>query len=185
MTEEITLLSEQGLSDETWQTASDLFDEDTIAQIIMQIVTINAWNRIAVKSNNLELMSEKKKRILYWISTIWLALGMTAGGVQQLLQIGGYVEIVSQLGYPLYLLSILGFWKILGVVAILIPGFPLVKEWAYAGFFFAMSGAAASHFIVDASIIEAVPSLVLLTLIVVSRYFRPANRKFVSMNEKI
>lgn len=52
MTEEITLLSEQGLSEETWQAASALFDEDTIAQIIMQIVTINAWNRIAVSSNS-------------------------------------------------------------------------------------------------------------------------------------
>jgi hypothetical protein len=125
-------------------------------------------------------MSNKKKSIIYWISTIWLALGMVAGGVQQLLQIGGYVEIVSQLGYPLYLLSILGSWKILGVVAILIPGFPLVKEWAYAGFFFVMSGAATSHFIVD-SISEAVPSLVLLTLIVVSWYFRPPDRKINSV----
>ncbi len=72
---------------------------------------------------------------------------MLAGGVQQTLQIGGYNEIVKQLGYPQYLLSILGVWKILGVVAILLPKFPLLKEWAYGGFFFAMSGAAISHFV--------------------------------------
>ena len=66
---------------------------------------------------------------------------MLAGGIQQMLQIGGYNEIVTQLGYPLYLLSIHGTWKILGVIAILIPKNPLLKEWAFAGFFFAMSGA--------------------------------------------
>lgn len=128
-------------------------------------------------------MSDKKKRIIYWIATIWLALGMTAGGVQQLFQIGGYVEIVTQLGYPVYMLSILGAWKILGVVAILVPGFPLVKEWAYAGFFFAMSGAATSHFITGDALIEAVPSLVLLILTVLSWYFRPASRKIVPVNQ--
>lgn len=119
----------------------------------------------------------KRNKIIYWIATIWLALGMTAGGVQQLLQIGGYVEIVSQLGYPLYLLSILGFWKILGVIAVLVPKFPILKEWAYAGFFFAMSGAATSHIIGGDSISEAIPSLVLLILTLISWYFRPADRK--------
>lgn len=130
-------------------------------------------------------MSEKKKRILYWISTIWLAFGMTAGGVQQLFQVGGYVEIVSHLGYPVYMLSILGVWKILGVVAILVPGFPLVKEWTYSGYFFVMFGAATSHFIMGDSMSEAIPSLVLLTLIVLSWYFRPQDRKIVSINGKI
>lgn len=125
----------------------------------------------------------KRNKIIYWIATIWLALGMTAGGLQQLLQIGGYVEIVSQLGYPLYLLSILGFWKLLGVIAVLVPKFPLVKEWAYAGFFFAMSGAAASHIIGGDSLIEALPSLVLLVLTLVSWYFRPPDRSIISVNQ--
>jgi len=105
---------------------------------------------------------------------------MVAGGVQQLLQIGGYVEIVSELGYPVYLLSILGAWKLLGVVAILIPRYPLIKEWAYAGFFFAMSGAATSHFIASESISEAIPSMVLLVFTVASWYFRPPDRKVAS-----
>lgn len=120
----------------------------------------------------------KRNKIIYWIATIWLAFGMVAGGIQQLLQIGGYVEIVTGLGYPLYLLSILGAWKLLGVIAILVPGYPLVKEWAYAGFFFAMSGAATSHFVVGQAFVEAIPSLVLLVLTVLSWYFRPDNRKF-------
>lgn len=125
----------------------------------------------------------KRNKIIYWITTGFLAFGMLAGGVQQLLQIGGYVEIVSGLGYPLYLLSILGAWKILGVIAILVPRFPLVKEWAYAGFFFAMSGAAISHIVEGQPFAEAVPSLVLLTMTVLSWYFRPADRKIISINQ--
>ncbi|SHG31272.1 DoxX-like family protein [Fodinibius roseus] len=126
----------------------------------------------------------KRNKIIFWIATGFLAFGMTAGGVQQLFQIGGYVEIVSQLGYPIYLLSILGFWKILGVIAVLVPKFPLVKEWAYAGFFFAMSGAATSHIVAGQPFTEAIPSLVLLTMTVASWYFRPAGRKIGTVNQK-
>lgn len=120
---------------------------------------------------------EKKKRIAYWIVTIFLAFGMTAGGIQQMLQVGGYNEIVGALGYPLYMLSILGTWKLLGVIAILIPKFPLVKEWAYAGFFFAMSGAFISHLVVGQAFAEAVPSLILLVVTALSWYLRPVDRK--------
>src|SRR5690606_11990245 len=102
---------------------------------------------------------------------------------QQMLQIGGYNEIVTNLGYPLYLLSILGVWKILGVVAILVPKFPLLKEWAYAGFFFAMSGAAISHITAGQSFAEAVPSLVLLVMTVLSWYFRPPDRRMGSISK--
>lgn len=122
-----------------------------------------------------------RNKIIYWVITIYLAIGMTAGGIQQLLQIGGYNEIVSSLGYPLYLLSILGTWKILGVIAILIPKFPVVKEWAYAGFFFAMSGAFISHLVVGQAFIEAVPSLILMLATVLSWYFRPPDRKLITV----
>lgn len=120
---------------------------------------------------------EKRNKIIYWIVTIFLSIGMLAGGTQQMLQIGGYNEIVTSLGYPLYLLSILGVWKILGVIALLIPKFPLLKEWAYAGFFFAMSGAFISHIVVGQGFAEAVPSLILMTVTVLSWHFRPADRK--------
>ncbi len=123
----------------------------------------------------------KKSKIIYWAVTGFLAFGMTAGGVQQLFQIGGYVEIVTGLGYPKYLLSILGAWKLLGVIAILVPGFLLIKEWAYAGFFFAMSGAAISHITMGQPFVEAIPSLVLLTMTILSWYFRPENRRLVSI----
>lgn len=120
---------------------------------------------------------KKTNNIIYWISTGFLAFGMTAGGIQQMLQIGGYNEIVTSLGYPLYFLSIIGTWKLLGVITILLPKFTLLKEWAYAGFFFAMSGAFISHLVVGQAFVEAVPSLILLVMTVVSWYFRPAHRR--------
>jgi len=119
----------------------------------------------------------KKNKIIYWVSTIFLSIGMLAGGIQQMLQIGGYNEIVTKLGYPLYMLSILGVWKILGVTAILLPRRPLLKEWAYAGFFFVMTGAAISHIVMKEPFVEVMPSLTLLVAIIVSWYFRPADRK--------
>jgi hypothetical protein len=121
---------------------------------------------------------QKTNKIIYWIATIFLAFGMLAGGIQQLLQVGGYVGIITHLGYPKYFMSIIGAWKILGVITILIPGFSLLKEWAYAGFFFVMSGALCSHLAVGDSINEIYPSLTLLIVTVVSWYFRPANRRF-------
>ena len=124
----------------------------------------------------------KRNKVIYWIATVWLALGMLAGGVQQLLQIGGYVGIITHLGYPKYFLSIIGAWKILGVVAILVPSFRLLKEWAYAGFFFAMSGAAISHIASD-SANKIFPSLLLLILTVISWYFRPADRRIILVNQ--
>jgi uncharacterized membrane protein len=126
----------------------------------------------------------KTKKITYWVSTIFLSFGMLAGGIQQLLQIGGYNEIVTQLGYPLYLLSILGTWKILGVIAILIPKKALLKEWAYAGFFFAMSGATISHLAAGQPITEAMPSIILLLVTVTSWYFRPNDRKIIELQKQ-
>lgn len=126
---------------------------------------------------------KKRNKIIYWIATGFLSIGMLAGGVQQLLQIGGYVEIITQLGYPLYFMSILGAWKILGVIVLLVPKFSLVKEWAYAGFFFAMSGAAISHIAAGQPFTETIPSLILLTVTIISWYFRPENRKVVILNQ--
>ena len=126
----------------------------------------------------------KTKKIIYWLSTIFLSFGMLAGGIQQMLQIGGYNEIITQLGYPLYLLSILGTWKILGVITILIPKKPLLKEWAYAGFFFAMSGATISHIAVGQPITEALPSIILLLITVTSWYSRPNDRKLIELQKQ-
>src|SRR6188768_1716655 len=87
----------------------------------------------------------KRNKIIYWIATVWLALGMVSTGLVQLIKMKEEVDLMNHLGYPIYFLTILGTWKMLGVIAMLVPKFPLLKEWAYAGFFFAMSGAIVSH----------------------------------------
>src|SRR6266498_3998029 len=93
----------------------------------------------------------KMKVIGYWTSTTAVALELVVGGVGGLLRgrvmlVGPhYDEILPHLGYPVYLLKILGWWKPLGAIALLVPRFPRLKEWAYAGTFFNMTGAAASH----------------------------------------
>jgi uncharacterized membrane protein YphA (DoxX/SURF4 family) len=131
-----------------------------------------------------------RNKIIYWIATIWLCLGMLSTGTLQLFKAKADGALappgvfgITHLGYPVYFLAILGVWKVLGVVALLIPKFPLLKEWAYAGFFFAMSGAVFSHIAVDDPVKEIIPSSLLLVLTVVSWYFRPANRKMISLDQ--
>jgi uncharacterized membrane protein len=125
----------------------------------------------------------KTNKIIYWIATIFLAVGMLAGGLQQLLQVGSYVAIITHLGYPKYFMSIIGAWKILGVITILVPGVRILKEWAYAGFFFVMSGAVISHLAMGETIREIYPSLTLLIVTVISWYLRPIGRKAVLVHQ--
>jgi hypothetical protein len=122
---------------------------------------------------------KKRDKIIYWIATLWLALGMAVTGGVQLTHQPADVELMTRLGYPIYFLTILGTWKILGVIAVLVPGFPLVKEWAYAGFFLAMSGAVFSHLASGSPSIEYFGPLLLILLTVVSWYFRPTDRRLV------
>ena len=119
----------------------------------------------------------------YWIATIWLSLGMLSTGIVQLLKTEEEVDLMTHLGYPVYFLTIIGVWKILGVVAVLIPKFPLLKEWTYAGFFIAMSGAVISHLIIGDEAKEFFGPTLLLILTMVSWYFRPADRKLILVNQ--
>ena len=129
------------------------------------------------------LPAGKASKIIYWIGTIWLSLGMLSTAVVQLLKTGDEILMITNLGYPVYLLTIIGVWKILGVIAILIPKYPLLKEWAYAGFFIAMSGAVVSHLITGDEAKEIFGPTLLLVLTLVSWYFRPADRKLILVNQ--
>ena len=124
-----------------------------------------------------QTQSEKRKRIIYWIFTLWMSLGMVSTAIVQLMQNKDELDNFNGLGYPTYLMTILGIWKILGVIAILIPKRLLLKEWAYAGFFFVMSGAIISHLIVGDPAGRTFPAVLLLVLVIISWYFRPDNRK--------
>jgi hypothetical protein len=126
------------------------------------------------------IKSLKARKIVYWFATLWLALGMLSTGVVQILRMNEETDAISKLGYPVYILTIIGVWKLLGVFAILIPKFPVLKEWAYGGFFFAMTGAFFSHVALKHNAIELFGPALLIILTFVSWYLRPANRKLVS-----
>ena len=125
----------------------------------------------------------KRNKIIYWFFTLWLALGMVSTGIVQLIKSEDELIRITHLGYPVYFLTILGIWKILGVIAVLAPEFPRLKEWAYAGFFFAMSGAVISHIAVSDPVGEVFPSLLLLGITLMSWYFRPAAGRIALANQ--
>jgi len=85
------------------------------------------------------------KLIAYWTVTFLLVATVMLSGIGQLMQYGGNLALVTNLGYPIYVLTILGMWKVLGAIALVMPGFPRLKEWVHAGIFFLMTGAALSH----------------------------------------
>lgn len=127
---------------------------------------------------------EKRNKIIYWIATTLLAVGMLGSGLSQIFQAKEMVALVAPLGYPTYFLYIIGVWKILGVIAIVVPGFTLLKEWAYAGFFFVMTGALVSHLASGDDSLKGIIGPIMQTIFVIlSWYFRPAERKISSVNQ--
>ena len=126
----------------------------------------------------------RAKTISYWATTGVLASGLLGSGIQQLLRIEAegavappYAWGIVELGYPLYLLTVLGVWKILGAIALLVPRFPLVKEWAYAGIVFLLTGGLVAHLAVGHPWVELIPAVALLALVVASWFLRPASRR--------
>ncbi|SDZ96202.1 DoxX-like family protein [Arachidicoccus rhizosphaerae] len=125
---------------------------------------------------------QKLRKIIYWVATIWLALGLVSTGLVQLLGtaegVGG-AEMMKSLGYPLYLMTLLGVLKMMGAVVLLIPGLALVKQWAYAGIGFLVIGAVYSHLAVGGAVTSILPALLIFILTVVSLVCLPLNRKFM------
>jgi DoxX-like family len=121
--------------------------------------------------------NQKTKTIAYWAVTGFLSFGMLLGGSGQLYRASFNVDGIVHLGFPVYLLTILGLWKILAVIAILVPKFLLLKEWAYAGLFFLLSGGVVSHFASGDGISATLPVFMFMCLTVASWYLRPADRK--------
>ena len=121
-------------------------------------------------------MKATTKSIAYWMTTGMIALAMFSGGIAELVHRPETINGMIELGYPVYFVMILGFWKLLGSVALVIPGFPRVKEWAYAGFFFNMTGAAVSHLVCHDAAWHVGVTLGLAALTVASWALRPASR---------
>lgn len=125
---------------------------------------------------------EKRKLIWYWIITIILSFCIFMGGLAQALQLKGVLQGFKPLGYPTYFISLIGIWKMLGIIAILVPNFKLLKEWAYAGIFFTMTGAVVSHIASNDIKAQIIAPIVLAIFTVLSWYLRPASRKIISAN---
>lgn len=123
---------------------------------------------------------ERNKLIAYWVTTILGPASFVIGGFFFITHGEQQIATLNGLGYPEYVLTILGFWKLMAVIAILIPRFPRLKEWAYAGFFFELTGAAASHILNGDSLALAAQPLVFLALVMASWALRPRSRKLVS-----
>jgi uncharacterized membrane protein YphA (DoxX/SURF4 family) len=119
----------------------------------------------------------KGKTIAYWITTGLVALAFLSGGVFDAIQAPQAVEIIKHLGYPAYFASIIGVWKVVGAIAILLPRFPVLKEWAYAGFLFDLTGAAASHIAVGDGAKDILTPVILLGVVAASWALRPESRR--------
>ncbi|MDP9081849.1 MAG: DoxX family protein [Bacteroidota bacterium] len=125
---------------------------------------------------------EKRKLFWYWIITAISSFCIFSGGLAQAMQVKGVVQGFKPLGYPSYFISLIGVWKMLGIIAILIPNFKLLKEWAYAGIFFVMSGAVISHIASGDVTVQIIAPVVLAIFTVLSWYLRPADRKIISID---
>jgi len=106
----------------------------------------------------------KTNKIIYWIATILICLVMGFGGIMDILQPENVVEEITKLGYPLYFATMLGIAKILSLPALLIPKFPRIKEWAYAGITFDLIAASVSHFASGDAFVEALPAMIFLMI---------------------
>lgn len=125
----------------------------------------------------------KTKKTVYWLTTTLIALETLAGGVVDLTRgrtnvVAGtpVADVLTSLGYPTYVLTILGVWKVPGAVVLLAPRLPRLKEWAYAGIVFELTGAAASHAARRHGASDVVAPLVLLSLAIASWALRPPSR---------
>lgn len=124
------------------------------------------------------------RTVAYWLCTLMIVVELFAGSMWALSRIPFDREQIGHLGYPLYMLYILGAWKLGGGAVILSPRFPRLKEWAYAGAFFDFSGAVASHlFVGDSPTNWAYPAL-LVAVLLVSWSLRPEGRRLPSVSSE-
>lgn len=137
------------------------------------IGSIPLWNRPPEGA----LRRPRLRRPAYWTATAVIAAEFAVGGVTDILHLPPFAPALVQLGYPQYVGVILGIWKLLGVAAILAPGFPRLKEWAYAGMMFDLTGAAASYVATGGGAGNLVPPLVFIVFLVASWALRPPSRR--------
>jgi uncharacterized membrane protein YphA (DoxX/SURF4 family) len=120
----------------------------------------------------------RRRVIAYWVATALLIFELVLGGVWDVLQVPRVGGMVARLGYPAYFLVILGVWKLLGAIALSIPRFPRLKEWAYAGVVFDLTGAVASQLasgLADTSTL--IHAIAMTGVAIASWALRPSSRR--------
>lgn len=117
------------------------------------------------------------KRVAYWVCTGLVVFFIGSGGVAYAMQVPDVVQGVVALGFPAHFVVLLGVWKVLGSIAIVVPGFPLIKEWAYAGIMFDLTGAASASLATGGEWWHAAAPLSIAVLVAVSWALRPESRR--------
>jgi DoxX-like family len=139
----------------------------TNAEPVCQETTMNEQNDLTT--------STRTRHIAYWVTTMLVAAEFASGGVIDLLH--STIFGTQDLGYPAYFGNIIGVWKILGAAALLAPHFPLLKEWAYAGMFFTMTGAVATQIAVGDEGVAMAAAVIFTCLVIASWALRPSSRR--------
>ena len=125
-------------------------------------------------------LSPRLRAAAYWAATACVAAELGVGGVWDIARLPFVRDVVAHLGYPSYFLTILGTWKILGAIVVLSPRLPRLKEWAYAGMIFDLTGAAASRASLGDPIAMVVVPLVISGVVIASWALRPEGRRLES-----
>jgi uncharacterized membrane protein YphA (DoxX/SURF4 family) len=121
--------------------------------------------------------STKLKSVAYWVTTTLIAAAFVLSGAIDAAAQPPTVAFLAHLGYPAYFCTLIGVWKMLGGVAVLVPRLPRLKEWAYAGIFFDLTGAAISHAASGDGAARVLPPVVFAGIACASWLLRPQSRK--------
>ena len=136
------------------------------------------WKIVVMTSLATSVSYPRGRIVAYWVTTALLAIELAMGGVWDILRVPQVRELIARLGYPDYFLVILGVWKLLGAIALVIPRFPRLKEWAYAGAVFDLTGAVASHFASGLTAIGLLIYPIAMTAVTFASWaLRPSSRR--------
>jgi uncharacterized membrane protein YphA (DoxX/SURF4 family) len=147
-----------------------------LGSIIFLGLTVASWALRPPERRDFPTTTTRSSRtrvVVCWIATLSVAAELAVGGVWDLVRIDYVRDVVEHLGYPTYLLTIMGVWKIPGAVVLLIPRFSRLKEWVYAGAVINYASAFASHLIVGDGVSAIVAPAALLALTITSWALRP------------
>jgi hypothetical protein len=132
------------------------------------------------KSMNSIRNTSRIRKIFFWMTTVIIALAYFITGIGNILPFAHIAQDMAHLGYPPYFLKIIGTWKILAAIVIVIPDFQRIKEWAYAGMILDLTGAAFSRFFSGDGVIMIIVPLAISGLVIISWALQPKETAVIS-----